>query len=98
MTQLSGSKPQASVCLPGPELIGMQLCQRHANIRHLYHNISEDITSVEDPDPYVLGPPGSASGSVNHKYGSGSGSSSRSFHHQAKIVRSVTDPHPDPDP
>jgi hypothetical protein len=27
--------------------------------------------------------PGSASGSVSHKYGSGSGS----FHHQAKIVR-----------
>ncbi len=91
MTQLSGSKPQASVCLPGPELIGMQLCQLHANIRHLYHNISEDITSVEDPDPYVFGPPGSASESVSHKYGSGSGCSSRcssrSFHHQANIVR-----------
>ncbi len=39
--------------------------------------------SVADPDPYVLGPPCSASGSVSHKYGSGS----RSFHHQAKIVR-----------
>ncbi len=25
-----------------------------------------------DPDPYVFGHPGSASGSVNHKYGSGS--------------------------
>jgi hypothetical protein len=31
------------------------------------------------PDPYVLGPPGSASGSESHKYGSGSGSISRSF-------------------
>ncbi len=34
------------------------------------------------PDPYVFGSPGSASGSVSHKYGSGSGS----FHHQAKLV------------
>ncbi len=34
-------------------------------------------------DPYVFGPPGSASGSVGHKYESGSGS----FYHQAKIVR-----------
>jgi hypothetical protein len=49
--------------------------------------ISEDITSVDDRDPYVFGPPGSASGSVSYKYGSGSGSTSRSFRHQAKIVR-----------
>jgi hypothetical protein len=92
MTELrvsSGSKPQASACLPGPELTGMQLCQGLANIRHLYHNITEDITSVEDPDPYVFGPPGFVSGCVSHKYGSGSGSSSRSFHHQAKIVRKI---------
>ncbi len=34
-----------------------------------------------DPDPHILGPPGS--GSVSHKYRSGSGS----FHYQAKIVR-----------
>jgi len=38
--------------------------------------------SVADPDPYVLGPPRSASRSVIHKYGSGS--TFRSFHHQAK--------------
>ncbi len=40
---------------------------------------------------YVFEPPGSASGSVNHKYESGSGSSSGlssgPFHHQAKLVR-----------
>ncbi len=30
--------------------------------------------SVTHPDPYVLGPPGFASGAVSHKYGSGSGS------------------------
>jgi hypothetical protein len=46
------------------------------------------IASVGDPDPdlqdpYVFGPPGSASGSISHKYGSVSGF----IHHQAKIVR-----------
>jgi hypothetical protein len=35
-----------------------------------------------DPDPYFLGPPGSGSGFVSTRYGSGSGS----FYHQAKIV------------
>jgi hypothetical protein len=42
-----------------------------------------------DPyDPYVFGPPGSAFGSVRHRYGFGFGSGfgSESFHHQAKIV------------
>ncbi len=42
-------------------------------------------TSVADPDthpdPYVFGPPGSASESISQIYGSGS------FYHQAKIVR-----------
>ncbi len=55
------------------------------------HNTSKkkNLRSVVDPDPYpdqdpyVFGPPGSASGSVSHKYGSSSGS----FHHQAKIIR-----------
>jgi predicted RND superfamily exporter protein len=37
--------------------------------------------SVVDPDPYVFGPPGS--GSISKRYGSGS----RSFYHQAKLVR-----------
>jgi hypothetical protein len=46
--------------------------------------------SVVDPDPdlwdpYVFGAPGSASGSVRHKCGSGS--SSGSFHHQTKMER-----------
>jgi hypothetical protein len=34
-----------------------------------------------DPDPYVFGPPGS--GSISTRYGSGS----RSFFHQAKMIR-----------
>jgi hypothetical protein len=38
---------------------------------------------VADPDLYVFGPCASASGSVSHKYRSGSGS----FNHLAKIVR-----------
>ncbi len=41
---------------------------------------------VADPDPYVFGLPGSASGSVSHKYGAGSGS----FNHQAEIVRKTS--------
>jgi hypothetical protein len=48
------------------------------------------VISVVDPDPYdpyVFGPPRSASGSVSHKYASGSGS----FHHQAKIVKKNLD-------
>jgi hypothetical protein len=38
--------------------------------------------SVPDPNQYVVGPPGSASGSISYKYGSGFGS----FHHQAKKI------------
>jgi len=41
----------------------------------------EPVLGIQ-PDPYVFGSPGSVSGSVSQKYGSGSGS----FHHQAKIV------------
>jgi hypothetical protein len=49
---------------------------------HVLHNAKShqviDETSVADPDPYVLGPPGS--GSVSKRYGFGS------FYHQAKIA------------
>jgi hypothetical protein len=41
-----------------------------------YHTKLKKIKSVLGaPNPYVFGPPGSASGSVSHKYGSGSGTS-----------------------
>jgi hypothetical protein len=40
--------------------------------------------SVADLDPYVFGPPGSRSGSIRQRYGSGS------FYYQAKIVRKKT--------
>jgi hypothetical protein len=44
--------------------------------------LKEKVThSVADPDPYVFGPPGSASGSTSQRYGSGF------FYNQAKIVR-----------
>jgi hypothetical protein len=39
----------------------------------------------DPPDPHVVGPPGS--GSINQRYGSGSGIGFRSFYHQVKIVR-----------
>ncbi len=45
--------------------------------------------SVADPDPsdpYVFGPPGSESGSISQRHGSGS------FYHQAKIVRKTLIP------
>ncbi len=41
-------------------------------------------SSVADPDPYdpyVFEPPGSGSGSISHRYGSGS------FYHQATVVK-----------
>ncbi len=42
--------------------------------------------SVDDPDPYVFGPPGSESVSTRSRSGSGS------FYHQAKIVRKTLIP------
>ncbi len=51
-------------------------------------------SSVADPDPnpdrirrrYVFGPPGSGSGPISQRYGSGS------FYHKAKIVRKTSIP------
>jgi hypothetical protein len=48
---------------------------------------NSNTTSVADPDPqdpYVFGPPGSASGSISQRYGSVSGSS---FYHSSKNSR-----------
>ncbi len=41
------------------------------------------LQGVADPDPYVFGAPGSGSGSISQRHGSGS------FYHQAKIVRKI---------
>ncbi len=43
-------------------------------------------SSGADPDPYVLGPPGSGSGFISTRYGSGS------FYNQAEIVRKTLIP------
>jgi hypothetical protein len=42
--------------------------------------------NVTDPDPNVFGPPGSGSGSISQRHGSGS------FYHQAKIGRKTLIP------
>jgi hypothetical protein len=39
----------------------------------IYPAFLQLLGSVVDPDPYVFGQPGSVSGPVSHKYGSGSG-------------------------
>ncbi len=44
-------------------------------------SIPVSVADPDPPDPRVYGPPGSASGSISQRYGSGSGSGS--FHHQA---------------
>jgi hypothetical protein len=46
------------------------------------------VADPDSSDPYVFGPPGSGSGPINQRYGSGSGS----FYHQAKIVRKTLIP------
>jgi hypothetical protein len=50
------------------------------------------LSSVVDPDPYVLGHPDLDSGSVIILYASGSGYGSGSFHQQAKKARKVLIP------
>jgi hypothetical protein len=54
------------------------------NIFSRYKNTFVFVKQCCSPyDPYVFGLPGSASGSVSHKYGSESESCAGSFHHQA---------------
>jgi hypothetical protein len=49
---------------------------------------TSSVAAVADPDPDVFGPPGSGSGSISERSGSGS----VSFYHQAKIVRKALIP------
>jgi hypothetical protein len=60
----------------------------------VYHTVHFFLISIvlvnvadpdPNPDPRVFGPPGSESGSIIQRYGSGSGSGS--FYLKAKIVR-----------
>jgi hypothetical protein len=62
------------------------LAATQAPLSHSLLPLNDNIGDPDPhPDPYVFGPFVSDSGSVSHKYGSGSGS----FHHQAKIVRKI---------
>jgi hypothetical protein len=47
----------------------------------LSHDKDCPSSSVADPDPYIFGPPGSGSGSISQRFGSGS----RNFYHQEKL-------------
>ncbi len=72
------------------QCVGCALLHNHnQNIFYLYYLIFSSIfSSVADPDPpdpHVFGPPGSGSGSISQRYGSGFGSGSS--YHQAKIIR-----------
>ncbi len=59
-----------------------------ANLALVKNNarVGAQVASVADPDPCVFWPPGS--GSINQRYGSGSGS----LYHQAKLVRKTLIP------
>jgi hypothetical protein len=50
--------------------------------------LESSVADPDPPDPHVFGPPGSGSGSISQKYGSGSGS----FYHQAQKVRKTLIP------
>jgi hypothetical protein len=49
-------------------------------------------SSVADPDPYVFGPPGSGTGSISQRYGSGSGSFCHKENKQEKHISSLITP------
>ncbi len=55
---------------PDPERVLFFSGFQDANKKFSVFKVSFLITIVVDPDPYVSGPPGSAYGSVSHKYGS----------------------------
>jgi hypothetical protein len=69
--------------LAGPLAKELDLGQHHSLTGRLFLRLSQDKKTVLRIriHPYVFEPPGSASGSISQRYGSGS------FYHQAKIVR-----------
>jgi hypothetical protein len=52
------------------------LRHREANSDFDFRGLYNAVLGIPDPDPHVFGPPGSASGSISQRYGSGS----RSFY------------------
>ncbi len=61
--------------------VGTLCIVRYSEILHT--SVADPDPNPDPSDPYVFGPPGSGSGSISQRYGSGSGS----FHHPAKILR-----------
>jgi hypothetical protein len=51
-----------------------------ACIFYILTSVADPDPNPDPPDPHVFGPPGSRSGSICERYGSGS----RSFYHEAK--------------
>ncbi len=56
----------------------------YANISHI--GLRNSVADPDPSDPYVFGPPGSVSGSISQRHGSGF------FYRQAKIVRKTMIP------
>ncbi len=60
-------------------------CDQRPILRALATSVTDPDPNPDLPDPHVFGPPGSGSGSISQRYGSGS------FYLQAKIVRKKLD-------
>jgi hypothetical protein len=54
----------------------------------VYSGVADPDLNLDSSDPYVFGSPGSGSGPISQRYGSGS----ESYYHQAKIVRKTLIP------
>ncbi len=54
-------------------------------IEKLFSSVTDPDQNPDPSDPYVFGPPGSGSGSISQRYGSGSGSD----YHQAKKKKNL---------
>jgi hypothetical protein len=52
--------------------LGRTLIQTSLNPENARYSLDSPKSSVADPDPHVFGPPGSGSGSISQRYGSGS--------------------------
>jgi hypothetical protein len=71
-------------CSWEPQQTVHQLTYRKINIYQIILSKNSLSTSVGDPDPRVIGPPGS--GSISQRYGSASGTGSGSFPFLIKVL------------
>jgi hypothetical protein len=60
------------------------MVSRYKKVLQLFSSVAD--SNLDPSDPYVFRLPGSGSGSISQRYGSGS------FYHQAKIVRKTLIP------